>query len=70
MEEIIDKKIDGLKIYMKGEMDHYLNLQREGFRDDLRAMVENRLEKMGNRLDSHDQMLHRHSKEIQLLKVA
>lgn len=40
MEKVLDKKFDDLKVYIGSEMDRYLGLQREGFRDDLRIVVD------------------------------
>ncbi|MBP9702005.1 MAG: hypothetical protein KBD47_03445 [Candidatus Pacebacteria bacterium] len=40
MEKVLDKKFDDLKVYIGSEMDRYLGLQRDGFRDDLRIMLD------------------------------
>lgn len=66
MEEIIDKKFEQIQTALDKQVKGYLTLQKDMFREEL----DNRFKKMETRLFEHDQLLHKHGKDIQLLKVA
>lgn len=66
MEEIIDKKFEQIQVVLDKQMKGYLTMQREMFQEDL----DTKLGKIETRLFEHDQLIHKHSKDIQLLKVA